>query len=343
MKSAQYIRSGKIECRDIPETLPGSGEVAIAVDYCGICGTDAHIFKGHMDKRVRAPQAIGHEMSGRILRTGEGVTGFRPGDAVTVRPLDNCGSCNTCKADFTHICERLKFLGIETPGAFAEQWVVPARLVHRLPGGIPMELAALVEPVAVACHDVRRSNLKQGDYVAVNGGGPIGMLIALVARKAGARVTVIEINPARLALARELGFAVIDPQESSAAEVLRGETGGSGVDVFFEVTGSAPGALLMTEAVRPRGTIVMVAIYPAPVPVDLHKFFWKELTMTGARVYESRDFDEAIRLVASGELPFNKLVSRVFPLEKLQEAFEYLGQAHDAMKILIHCKEGKEL
>ena len=177
MRAAQYIRPGRIECREIPDTVPGPGEVTIAVEYCGICGTDVHIFKGHMDQRVHPPQAVGHEMSGKILRLGDGVTEFRIGDAVTVRPLDNCGSCNTCRAGFTHICEKLKFLGIETPGAFAEEWVVPARLLHRLPDNMPMDLAALVEPAAVACHDVRRSGLKEGDFVVVNGGGPIGTVL----------------------------------------------------------------------------------------------------------------------------------------------------------------------
>ena len=109
--------------------------------------------------------------------------------------------------------------------------------------------------------------------------------------------------------------------------------------MVFEVTGSEAGARLITEAARPRGTIVMVAIYPAPVPVDLHKFFWKELTMTGARVYEREDFERAIALVAARELPFDRLISRVFPLEELQNAFEYLGQAPDAMKILIRCRK----
>ncbi len=342
MKSAQYIHAGCIESRDLPEPQPGTGEAVISVEYCGICGTDIHIFKGQMDKRVRAPQAVGHEMCGRIVRLGEGVSGFAVGDAVTVRPLNNCGGCNTCRAGFTHICEHLKFLGIETPGAFAEKWLVPARLLHHLPDNLPMKLAALVEPTAVACHDVRLSGLKRDDHVTVNGGGPIGILIALVARKAGARVTVVEINPVRLAFARELGFETIDPRENNPAALIRAATHNSGTDVFFEVTGSEAGARLMTEAVRPRGTIVMVAIYPSPVPVDLHKFFWKELTMLGTRVYESTDFEEAIKLISSKKLPFERLVSRIFPLDELQSAFEYLGQTPDAMKVLIRCGKSQE-
>lgn len=295
-----------------------------------------------MDSRVKAPQAVGHEISGVVESVGADVSGFTPGEKVTVRPLDNCGECNTCKAGFTHICEKLRFLGIETAGGFVEFWAVPARLVHRLPAGMPLKLAALVEPLAVACHDVRRSELKPGDRVVVNGGGPIGMLIALVARHAGAEVTISEINESRLKLARELGFEAVDPRMDDLVAKIRSETGGSGADVVFEVSGSEPGARVITELARPRGTIVVVAIYAQPVPVDLHKFFWKELRMVGARVYEVADYEQAIRLAAGGELELEPLISRVFPLENLQTAFEYLTRTPDAMKVLIQCNEVNE-
>lgn len=342
MKAAEYVKAGEIVYREIAVPPPGRDEVRIRVAYCGVCGTDLHIFKGHMDSRVKAPQAVGHEISGVVESVGADVTGFAPGEKVTVRPLDNCGKCNTCKAGFTHICEKLRFLGIETAGGFAEFWTVPARLVHRLPAGMPLKLAALVEPLAVACHDVRRSELKPGDCVVVNGGGPIGMLIALAARHAGADVTVSEINGSRLKLARELGFEAVDPRTEDLVARIRAKTGGSGADVVFEVSGSEPGARVITELARPRGTIVVVAIYAQPVPVDLHKFFWKELRMVGARVYEAADYEQAIKLAAGGELELEPLISRVFPLENLQTAFEYLTRTPDAMKVLIQCNEVNE-
>lgn len=339
MKAAQYLGARKVDCREIPEPQPGPGEVAVRIAYCGICGTDLHIFHGHMDRRVTPPQAVGHEASGRVAAVGPGVEGWNIGDPVTVRPLDNCGECGTCRRGFTHICEKLRFLGIETPGAFAERWIVPARLLHRLPEGMDLRLAALVEPLAVACHDVRIGDVRPGESVVVNGGGPIGMLVALAARKAGGKVTIVEINPFRLELAASLGFATLNPTETDAAEAVRKATGGSGADAVFEVSGSKPGALAMTAMARPRGRIVIVAIYPEPVPVDLHKFFWKELELRGARVYEKEDFDAAIALAASGELPLETLISKEFPLEELGKAFEYAETARDAMKILIKCTE----
>lgn len=342
MKATQYIKAGKIVYQEIPDLPIGENEVRIKVAYCGICGTDLHIFKGHMDVRVKAPQAVGHEVSGTIAETGNKVSGFRTGEKVTVRPLDNCGKCNTCKAGFTHICEKLRFLGIETAGGFAEYWTVPARLVHHLPETMPLKLAALVEPLAVACHDVHRSELKSGDRVVVNGGGPIGMLIALCARQAGGIVTISEVNEKRLELARELGFEAVNPLKEDLIAKVRSETNGSGADVVFEVSGSELGAKVVTELARPRGTIVVVAIFAKPTPVDLHKFFWKELKMIGARVYEYEDYEKAIQLASEKVLPLESLISRVFPLEQLQNAFEYLCATPDAMKVLIECNEVKE-
>ena len=342
MKASQYIQAGKMEYREVPLPDLAAQEIRVRVAYCGICGTDLHIFKGHMDARVKAPQAVGHEVSGTVAAVGSEVTGFSVGQKVTVRPLDNCGECNTCKAGFTHICEKLRFLGIETAGGFAEYWTVPARLVHALPENMPLKLAALIEPLAVACHDVRRSELRPGDRVVVNGGGPIGMLIALCARAAGGIVTVCEINEKRLQFARQLGFRVVNPLKEDPVAIVRGETGGSGADVVFEVSGSEPGARVITDLARPRGTIVVVAIYSKPVPVDLHKFFWKELRMVGARVYEAQDYEQAIRLAAAGTLPLETLISKVFPLAELQSAFEFLTQTPDAMKVLIQCNHEVE-
>lgn len=342
MKAAEYVKAGEIVYREVPLLRPEKDQIRIRVAYCGICGTDLHIYKGHMDARVKAPQAVGHEVSGVVDALGEGVSGFLPGEKVTVRPLDNCGSCNTCRSGFTHICEKLRFLGIETAGGFAEYWTVPARLVHRLPQTIPLKLAALVEPLAVACHDVRRAEVKPGDRVVVNGGGPIGMLIAMTAREAGADVTISEINEARLQLAHSLGFKALNPLREDLVSKIRGETGGSGADIVFEVSGSEAGAKVITELARPRGTIVVVAIYAKPVPVDLHKFFWKELRMLGARVYEASDYEKAIRLISNGSLELVPIISRIYPLENLQRAFEYLTQTPDAMKVLIQCSEVKE-
>jgi len=204
MKAAYYHGQKTFKVGESVLRKPGPDEVRLKVAFCGICGTDLHIYKGGMDKRVAIPQVIGHEMSGEIAELGSNVKGWAVGDRVVVRPLHPCGSCPACKAGHAHVCYNLKFLGIDTPGALQSSWTVPAHTLHRIPSNLSYDQAALIEPVAVACHDIRRGDLKAGGEAVVIGGGPIGLLIALVAAQAGARVLISEVNPFRLKLARDL-------------------------------------------------------------------------------------------------------------------------------------------
>ncbi|HWB96206.1 MAG TPA: alcohol dehydrogenase catalytic domain-containing protein, partial [Bryobacteraceae bacterium] len=294
MRAAYYEGHESIRVGDCVAVAPAAGQVQIRVSHCGICGTDLHLFHGKMDHRVKIPQVIGHEMSGTIAAVGPDVRDYRPGDRVTVMPLDPCGSCPACKAGHSHVCQRLKFIGIDTPGALQGLWTVPAHTLHRLPDSLSLEHAALVEPIAVACHDVRLGEVKPGDFAVVQGAGPIGTLIALVARHAGARVLLTEVNPFRVRLAQELGLEVLNPKETDAVAYVEEQTGGAGADVVFEVSSSPAGAELMTKLARVRGRIVIVAMFPEPPKVDLFRFFWRELRLCGARVYEHQDFEKAI-------------------------------------------------
>jgi 2-desacetyl-2-hydroxyethyl bacteriochlorophyllide A dehydrogenase len=333
-----YEGSGDFALREAPAVPPGRGEVRLDVAYCGVCGTDLHIAHGGMDHRVRIPQVIGHEMSGTVAEVGPDVDGVSIGEPVVVRPLDTRAETPADRG-FSHIGRNLKFLGIDTPGAFQSSWTVPAFTLHALPDGVDMQLAALTEPLAVACHDVRRAELSPGDTAVVFGGGPIGLLIALVARTEDARVVVAEVNPARLALAAELGFETVDSSATDVAAHVAALTGGFGADIVFEVSGSPAGALMMTELASIRGRIVVVAIYPEPQPIRLFDLFWKELELRGARVYEPEDYRQAIDLVAWGGLPLERLITAVEPLERLPAVFDELSQGSAAMKILISCQE----
>ena len=332
-----YEGSGSFAYRTAPPIAPGPGEVRLDVAYCGICGTDLHIAHGAMDKRVKSPQVIGHEMSGTVAEVGQGVEGFTLGDRVVVRPLDPRGETPADKG-FSHISRNLKFIGIDSPGAFQASWTVPAFTLHRLPREVDLQLAALTEPLAVACHDVRRGELVAGETALVIGAGPIGLLVALVAQAAGARIVLSEVNPARLELAGDLGFDAVDPRVTDVAGYVEAITGGTGADVVFEVSGSAAGAHAMTEAAGLRGRIVVVAIYPDPVPVRLFDFFWKELQLRGARVYEPPDYEQAIGLLASGALPLERLISRIEPLERLPEVFRELEAGTNDIKVLVDCR-----
>lgn len=333
--AAFYAGKKSFRIEEVIPVAPGPGEVQIDVAYCGVCGTDMHVFHGDMDARVTTNRIIGHEMSGVVAALGADVENLQIGQKVVVRPLDHCGHCPACQAGHDHICHNLKFLGLDTNGAFQRKWTVPAHTVHGLPPTMDLKLAAMIEPLAVACHDVRRARLVAGETALVIGGGPIGMLIALVAADIGADVVVAEINENRLAIARKLGLEAINPQNGPVAAAIIAQTEGRGADVIFEVSGSQAGVEAMTAAAATRGRIVMVAINNKKPPVDLFQFFWRELEMLGARVYEREDYDRAIDLLATGALDVTPLITDIRGLEQIEQAFIGLEGNSNAMKTLI--------
>ncbi len=338
MKAAYYEGNRTFTVRDAAIIPPGPGEVRLQVAYVGICGTDLHIYHGAMDQRVKTPLVIGHEMSGTVAELGAGVTHLRVGDKVVVRPLDNRGETPADRG-YGHICRNLKFIGIDSPGAFQQSWTLPAFVIHQVPAQVDLKLAALTEPLAVACHDVRRGQVRAGELAVVIGGGPIGILVALVARAAGARVVLSEVNEQRLQFARELGFEAVHPGQIDLPAYCRELTEGRGADIVFEVSGARAAAATMTELLALRGRIVLVAIYPKPVEVNLFQFFWKELQLCGARVYEPEDYEEALRLIAADTLPLARLITQVGKLADLPAIFRALDAAPEGMKTLIDCTQ----
>jgi 2-desacetyl-2-hydroxyethyl bacteriochlorophyllide A dehydrogenase len=332
--AARYIGNQTIEIVETAVEPPSPGQVQIAVAYNGICGTDLHILHGNMDARVDKPAVIGHEMSGTIAALGEGVTDWALGDHVTVMPLAWDGTCPACLAGNEHICQNLNFVGIDSPGALQGRWNVDAGLLVALPQSLSLRDAALVEPTAVAVHDVRRADLQAGEHAVVIGGGPIGVLIASVARAIGAEVVVIELDDDRRAAVAALGFPTLDARSDDNVAWVEDWTAGAGADVVFEVSGAAPAVLTSVDYARVRGRVVVVAIHPTPRPINLQRVFWRELTLIGARVYQRRDFDTAIELLSQGAIPTEQLITRVVPLTETADAFAALT-AGDAMKILV--------
>lgn len=339
MKAAYYEGNKRFTVRPMVELPPlETGMVRLDVAYCGICGTDVHIYHGAMDHRVKVPQVIGHEVSGVISEIGPAVTGFEVGDSVTVRPLQP-GEPTPFDNGYAHIGKNLKFIGIDTPGGMQASWVVPLHTLHKLPADVPLKHAALIEPLAVACHDVRLSQLKAGDKAVILGGGPIGVLVALVARMQGAEVMISEVNAHRLKLIQSLGFDTVNPTYEDVVSRVAQFTADAMADVVFEVSGVAAAVETMTQLLKVRGRAVMVAIHGEPKPVRLFDFFWKELQLVGARVYEPEDFEAAIALVASRLLPLDVLITGILPLSEIQQAFETIDDNPSGMKYLLHCHE----
>ncbi len=336
MNALFFTGNQSFELQSAVAAAPQPGEVQLRVAYCGVCGTDVHIYHGAMAHRLSLPQVIGHEVSAEIVHLGVDVTGWQVGDRVTVRPL-NPGAEDPSDNGQRHIGKNLKFIGIDSPGGMQTHWNVPTHTLHRLPESLSLKLGALIEPLAVACHDVRLAELLLGEHAVVIGGGPIGMLIALVAKQKGVNVLISEVNPARLALAQSLGLTAVNPSTADLVAQVDAFTAGAMADVVFEVSGVQAGVVAMTQVARARGRIVMVAIHAEPKPVDLFRFFWRELRLIGARVYEPEDFDEAIRLAASGELPLESLITQVAPLADAKTIFDTIDNNPAGMKYLLEC------
>ncbi len=333
MRVSFYEGAGRFRTGSAPVPTAAAGEALLKVRRVGICGTDLHILQGHLDHRIPKGGIIGHETFAEVVEApprGD----FAAGDHVVVEPLRFCNACRACRMGAPFLCYKLEVRGVELPGGMQEYWAVPTERMMKVPASLADDDAAVIEPLAIATHTVRRANVKGGDAVLVFGGGPIGALIGLVCRDRGARVVVSEVNPFRVELLKGLGLQVVGPGVD-AVKFATDWTGGEGVDVAFEVTGNAAAVKLMTDAVRVWGTVSVVAIYAEPMVVKLYPMFARELTMQGTRLYARADWEEAIRLAASGAVPLGPLVSHKIPLEGLQEGMEQALRGGPVMKVLV--------
>lgn len=333
MRASFYEGAKTFRTGTAPMPVAKAGEALLRVRRVGICGTDLHIYQGHLDHRVPKGGIIGHETFAEVVEAPAG-SGFAKGNRVVVEPVLSCGTCRACRMGATYLCYSLKVMGVDVTGGMQEYWAVPVGRMLRVPDSLSDDHAALIEPLAVATHDVTRAGVKADDAVIVFGGGPIGCLVALVCRVRGARVKVAEINSFRVEMLRSLGLETIGAGED-VVRVVNDWTGGDGADVAFEVTGNAAAVRLMTDVVRVWGTVSIVAIHAEPMPVHLYPMFARELTMHGSRLYTRAAWEEAIRLASTGAVPVGPLVSRRIPLEDLQKGMEEALRGGPVMKVLV--------
>ena len=338
MRAAVVNGDGKIRLQEMDIPQLQEGEALIKVLYTGICGTDVHVMHGK-HPTAKMPVVTGHEFVGEVVEVkGKGSEKFEPGDRVVVQPFYSCGRCDACASGKDNVCQELAFMGAHVNGSFCDFTKAMTRKMYKIPEDMDLELAALTEPVAVAVHDVRESGLKVADKVLVIGGGPIGIMIAMVARHAGASDVVIsEISAFRRAFAEELGFTTVNPLDSGFDQVLSSITEGKGFNVVYEVSGSKPGIKTALEKAAIAGTVMIVGMTAEAYPVELFKVFAKELRIKGVRIHSQISFIKAMNLLKSGELndQFQKLITRKFPLDEIDKAFEYAQSSEDFFKILI--------
>jgi L-iditol 2-dehydrogenase len=337
MKQAVMTEPGKIEIQNIRAPgAPGEGEVLLRIQRIGVCGSDIHVYHG---KHPYTPYPVvqGHEFSATVEAVGPGVSGLEPGMKVTSMPQIVCGECAPCKRGDYHICDQLKVEGFQAPGCAQELWLTQADRIIPLPDSFSFEQGALIEPVSVAVHATARAGDLNGRRVAVLGAGPIGNLVAQVAKAYGAQVLITDLSDYRLEIARQCGLEnVSNPNQESLKEAAARVFGKDGFDVALECVGVEPTMTAAIESIEKGGTIVVVGVFGEKPRVDLGLVQDRELSLIGTLMYKRQDYLKAVELVSTGQVCTEPLISKHFSMEDYQEAYRFIDQQRDkTMKVFI--------
>lgn len=314
MRAAIVETPGSIRVDDVPDPKPAHGQVIVRVGACGICGTDLHIADGHFPP-TPYPIVPGHEFAGEVVELGSGVTGdqCRVGDRVAVDPSLFCGYCTPCRSGHGNLCANWGATGDTVDGAFADYVAVPAANCYRMPDSLTFQQGALVEPVSCAVHGVRRVGVEAGERFLVTGAGTMGLVMQQLLQRAGAKVTVVDRNTARLGRATELGAHAV------AADVA--ELDGERFDAAADCTGAVPAIEAAFEALRRGGRLLVFGVAPEEARVALSPFriYNDEITVVGSMAV-LHSFGAALGLVADGVIDTAALLTDTLPLEQYPDA-----------------------
>ena len=328
---------GKVEFQEktLPELSPK--EVLIGVKASSICGSDLHIFKGKHPS-APLPVAIGHELSGRVLRIGKAVSKLGEGDRVVVEPVITCGQCDFCQRGEYNLCTRISFQYRKGQGAFAPYFIASEEWVHCLPEGVSYEEGALIEPLSVSHHAFKKGNIRSGHTVAIFGAGAIGLMLLLLTRRSGAgEVFVADVQDYRLRKAEVFGasYTINNSKEEAVSRIME-RTSDFGVDRVFEAVGLKSTLVQSLKVLKKGGSSVVIGIFEeqeVSIPVNL--FIQKEISLAGSQGY-CWDFQSALALLEKGEIHLKEMITHVLPLSSLQKGFELLmNPKSEAIKVVI--------
>ena len=331
MRAAVTRDWNDIRVEEVPVPALEQGEVLVRVGACGICGTDlkivAGVYKGSWPPSL--PFIQGHEWAGTVAALGDGVTSLQVGDRVAAENHKGCGTCANCRRGRYNLCEvarskgkAYKLYGHSAQGAFAEYAARPAGLLHKLPDVVSFEEGTIVNQGALGLHAIRRCRIEPGDTVAVIGPGLVGLITVQLAKAVGAtRVIVVGRGP-RLDLARELGADdVVDISKTDTVEAIRSLTDGRGVDCAFECAGAPESVVASINSVKRGGRVALIGLTGnKEVSFNTDRIALDEVDVFGVRSSPNA-YPELISLIAAGKVNVMKLVSRVYPLEQIDEAF----------------------
>ena len=328
---------GKIEFREIETPVPKAGEVLIRIMKIGVCGSDIHVWHGK-HPFTSYPVTQGHEVSGEIAALGAGVENLEVGQKVTIQPQVVCGKCYPCRHGKYNLCETLKVMGFQTTGVASEYFAVDAAKVTPLPQEMSFDEGAMIEPLAVAVHAVRKFGDMQGMRVAVLGAGPIGILVAQAAKGMGAEsVLITDISDLRLEKARQCGVDFcVNTREADFGEALVSSFGPDKADVIYDCAGNNVTMGQAIRCARKGSTIILVAVFAGMAEVDLAVLNDHELDLNTTMMYRNEDYLEAIELVRAGKVDLKPLISQHFAFRDYAEAYRYIDENRETtMKVII--------
>jgi (R,R)-butanediol dehydrogenase / meso-butanediol dehydrogenase / diacetyl reductase len=351
MRAAMFYGKEDVRIEEIKEPQVRPGTVKIAPAFNGICGSDLHLY--HVGPMPPAPTAdaphplsgetlpvvLGHEFSGVVEELGDGVEGLAVGESVVVEPLMVDGTCPACKAGKYNLCEKMGFIGISgRGGGLSEHIVVERRWVHRV-GDLPLDQAAMIEPLAVALHSVKHAGVKAGQTAVIGGGGPIGLLVAAVLKAKGLETIVSEVSKARRekALSSGVADAVVDPAHEELRAVVYERTGGAGADVAFDAAGVPVVVAQLIDVLGAGGRLEIVAIHTKPVELNVTTQLTMKDGVLGSSIGYANDHEEAIELVRSGQVNLAPFITRRILVDDIvPEGIERLMTHKDEeVKILV--------
>ncbi len=324
MKAVVWTGANHFEVQDAPEPKPGKDQVVVKVEAAAICGTDFH----YADFESKPPIIPGHEVAGVVVEKAAHVTTLNIGDTVALDPVQRCGTCYACTHGIPHLCLNTRHLGGErAPGGWAEFVAVDAANAHHIPPGVSFTAAALTEPAAVCYESCKRANLQSGQDVLVIGDGPFGFLHAVIARILGAGTIIVAGHyDQRLArIAKATAAMTCNTHHDNVLDVVKDKTGGLGVDIVVDATGSGPAPNIGIAALRPRGTLVIFSLIWKPQPPDFGTISMNELNIVGS-CRSLGCFDPCLKWMAEGKIPAEKIVDLQVPLHQVNDAIRQLQE-----------------
>ena len=335
MKTVFIDEPFKIDVREIEKPVPGEGEALLKVRYCGICGADVASFTGNQPFTTY-PRIPGHEFSAEIVSIPENDKGLKPGDIVTANPYFNCGGCYSCKRGFVNCCTDNQTMGVQRDGSFREYIVMPVERIYDGKGLSARELA-LVEPFTISYHALHRAKVKPSDKVLVVGAGPIGLFATIAAKAQGAEVYVADILDGRLEKALHFGAnGTINSKDKDIVKETERITDGNGFDVCVEACGQDVTFLSCIDCAAFAGNIILIGNGKKQTTFLHSVLLKKELNVFGSRNSLPADFKAVIDLIASGKVNVNDMVSAVYPIDKVADAFDALTHNDGSLsKVLI--------